>query len=257
MDGGVAEKLNNQAGICWVGIWTGTYPVQFTSPIVNGTQHNYELAYSAGFLALNPGESPSPQAETDLPLQSNIHLWENYIPNQLDDVETEVNCSLETRAFLLQTDDYYRFVFAEIMITGLKGVVPIQVYVTGLAGNYQKLFGTTLRADIGPFGNPVNGKLYYVSKNGTTQLANFRRQCRHMRTQEWVVNEGPTDGAACVEIQRMDGVDKAFQLMIQWQGRLGVRMIKFFYDRQLQAAQGSCAVDESAVPHIALEAPNA
>jgi hypothetical protein len=257
MDGGVAEKLNNQAGTCWVGIWNGTYPIQYTSPIVNGTQHNYELAYSAGFLALNAGESPSPQLETDLPLQSNIHLWENYIPNQIDDVETEVACSFETRAFLLQSDDYYRFVFAEIMVVCLKGVVPIQVYITGLAGNYQLLFQTTLRADIGPFGNPVNGKLYYVSKDGTTELENFRRQARHMRTQEWVVNEGPTDGAACTEIQRMDGVDKAFQVMIRWQGRLGIRMIKFFYDRQLQAAQGSCAVDESTTAHICLEAPNA
>jgi hypothetical protein len=257
MDGGVAEKLNNQAGVCWVGIWTGTYPVQYTSPIVNGTEHNYELSYSAGFLALNPGESPSPQPEADLPLQSNIHLWENYIPNQLDDVETEVHCSFETRAFLLQTDDYYRFIFAEIMIVGLKGVVPIQVYVTGLAGNYQPLFSTTLRADVGPFGNPVNGKLYYVTKNGTTKLENFRRQARHLRTQEWVVNEKPTDGAACAEIGRLDGIDKAFQLMIQWQGRLGVRMIKFFYDRQLQAAQGTCPVDESTTQHVALEAPNA
>ena len=256
MDGGVAEKLNNQAGICWVGIWTGTYPIQYSSPIIGGTQHNYELSYSSGFLAMNAGESPSPQIETDLPLQANIHLWENYIPNQLDDVETEVNCSFETRAFLLQTDDYYRFVFAEIMVVCLKGTVPVQVYITGLAGNYQLLFSTTLRADIGPFGHPVNGKLYYVSKNGTTQLENFRRQCRHMRTQEWVVNENATDGAACTEIQRMDGVDKAFQLMIQWQGRMGIRMIKFFYDRQLQAGQGSCAVDESDTQKICLEAPN-
>ena len=257
MDGGVAEKLNNQAGICWVGIWTGTYPVQFTSPIVDGTQHNYELAYSSGFLALNAGESPSPQIETDLPLQANIHLWENYIPNQLDDVETEVNCSFETRAFLLQTDDYYRFVFAEIMVVCLKGIVPVQVYITGLAGNYQLLFSTILRADIGPFGNPVNGKLYYVSKDGTTQLENFRRQARHLRTQEWVVNEKETDGAACTEIGRMDGIDKAFQMMIRWQGRMGIRMIKFFYDRQLQAGQGSCATDESDLQKICLEAPNA
>ena len=70
MDGGIAEKLNNQAGGCWVGIWTGTYPVQYTSPIISGTQHCYELSYSSGFLALNEGDSPSPQPETDLPLQS-------------------------------------------------------------------------------------------------------------------------------------------------------------------------------------------
>jgi hypothetical protein len=256
MDGGIAEKLNNTAGMCWVGIWVGSYPVKYTSPIINGTQHNYELSYSAGFLALNPGDSPSPQADQG-PLQAYIHLWENYIPNQIDDVETEVNCSFETRAFLLSTDDYYRFVFAEFMIVNLKGVVPVQVYVTGLAGNYQKLFSTTLRADVGPFGDisgPTQGMLYYVSQHGTTELENYRRQVRHMRTQEWVVNENPTDGAACVEISRYDGIDKAFQLMIQWQGRMGVRQIKFFYDRQLQSPQGVCPVDESTTAHIALEA---
>jgi hypothetical protein len=256
MDAGIAEKLNNTMGMCWVGIWVGSYPVQFTSPIIGGTQHNYELAYSAGFLALNPGDSPSPQPDSG-PLQANIHLWENFIPNQIDDVETAVNCSLETRAFLLTTDDYYRFVFAEFMIVNLKGVVPVQVYVTGLAGNYQKLFETTLRADAGPFGNTAvaNGVIYYKSLNGpTTLFENYRRQVRHLRTKKWVVNEQPTDGAACVEIDRFDGIDKAFQLMIQWQGRMGIRQIKFFYDRQLQSPQGYCPVDESTTPHITLEA---
>ena len=254
MDGGVAEKLNNQAGMCWVGIWTGTYPVQYTSPIINGTQHNYELSYSSGFLAVNEGDSPSPQPETDMPLQAYIHLWENYMPNQITDVEANIHCSLETRAFLLQTDDYYRFVFAEFMLCNLKGTVPIQVYITGLAGNYQPLFSTTLRADVGPWGNPsIDTKLYYIAKGQTTIFENYRKQVRHMRTQEFIVHESP-DAAACVEIQRLDGVDKAFQLMIQWQGRLGIRQLKFFYDRQLQSPQGVCPVDESTTPHIVLEA---
>ena len=254
MDGGVAEKLNNPVGLCWVGIWTGTYPVQYTAPIINGTQHNYELSYSSGFLAINQGDSPSPQPETNMPLQANIHLWENYMPNQITDVETNIHCSFETRAFLLQTDDYYRFVFAEFMIVNLKGTVPVQAYVIGLAGNYQPLFSTTLRADVGPWGNPsIQSKLYYVAKGQTTQFENYRRQVRHARTPEFIVHESP-DGAACVEIQRMDGVDKAFQIMLQWQGRMGIRQMKFFYDRQLQSPQGVCPVDESTTPHIVLEA---
>jgi hypothetical protein len=254
MDSGISEKLNSTTGTCWTGIWTGTYPIQFTSPIINGTQHNYELAYSSGFLALDEGESPSPQPDTTKPLQAYIHLFENYIPNQIDDVETEVHCSLETKAFTLATDDYYRFVFAEFMLVNLSGTVPVQVYVTGLAGNYQLLFSTTLRADTGPWGNPTKDTLlYYVAQGKTTEFENYRRQVRHMRTQEFIVHES-SDSAACTEIQRLDGVDKAFQLMIQWQGRLGVRQLKFFYDRQLQSPQGLCPVDESATPHIVLEA---
>jgi hypothetical protein len=261
MDAGIAEKLNNTGGTCWSGIWTGTYPIQYTSPIVGGTQHNYELAYSAGYMALDAGESPSPQPETDLPPQAYIHLFENYIPNQIDGVETSINCSLETRAYTLATDDYYRFVFAEFLLVNLKGIVPVQVYVAGLAGNYQPLFSTTLRSDIGPWGNSHKETvLYYVAKaqpgveaGTSTEFENYRRQVRHMRTSEFIVHESQ-DAAACVEIQRPDGVDKAFQLMIQWQGRLGVRQIKFFYDRQLQSPQGVCPVDESQISHIALEA---
>jgi hypothetical protein len=75
-----------------------------------------------------------------------------------------------------------------------------------------------------------------------------------MRTQEWVVNEKPTDGAACLEIGRNDGVDKGFQLMVQWQGRLGLRQLKFFYDRQLQSPSGACPVDETNIPKVVLEA---
>jgi hypothetical protein len=253
LDAGVAEKLNNTIGICWSGIWIGTYPVQYTSPIINGTQHNYELAYSSGFLALNQGDSPSPQTDPG-PLQANIHLWENFIPNQFTNVEDPIHCSFETRAYTLQTDDYYRFCFAEFMIVNLKGTVPVQVYVMGLAGNYQPLFSTTLRADVGPWGNPTEDtKLYYVAQGQTTIFETYRRQVRHMRTSEFIVHESP-DAAACVEIMRPDGIDKAFLLMVQWQGRMGIRQLKFFYDRQLQSPQGVCPIDESATPHITLEA---
>jgi hypothetical protein len=254
MDAGIAEKLNNTGGMCWTGIWVGTFPIQFSSPIVEGTQHNYELAYSSGYLALGATDSPSPQPETDLPPQSYIHLYENFIPNQIDGTETNIHCSFETKAFILATDDYYRFVFAEFMLTNLKGVVPIKVYFTGLGGNYQLLFKTTLRADVGPWGNPTpDTVLYYHSQSGTTEFENYRRQVRHMRASDWVVKES-NDKSACIEINRFDGVDKAFQLMVQWQGRLGIRQIKFFYDRQLQAPQGQCPVDESITPHIVLEA---
>jgi hypothetical protein len=253
LDSGIAEKLNNPAGMCWSGVWTGTFPVQFVSPIIDGTQRNYELSYSGGFLALNQGDSPSPQID-NAPLQSYIHLWENFVPNQIDDVESSIHCSLETKAYTLQTDDYYRFVFAEFMLCQLKGIVPFQCYVTGLAGNYQLLFETTLRADVGPWGNPEQTTvLYYVALNRTTEFESYRRQVRHLRSQEFVVHAS-NDGAACVEIGRLDGVDKAFQLLIQWQGRLGIRQLKFFYDRQLQSPQGQCPVDESLTPHITLEA---
>jgi hypothetical protein len=145
-------------------------------------------------------------------------------------------------------------VFAEFMLVNLKGIVPFQVYVTGLAGNYQPLFSTTLRADISPWGNPDQETvLYYVALDQTTLFENYRRQVRHLRSQEFVVHQSP-DAAACVEIERPDGVDKAFQLMLQWQGRLGIRALKFFYDRQLQSPQGQCPVDESATPHITVEA---
>lgn len=257
MDAGIAEKLNNTGGMCWSGLWAGTYPVQFTSPIIKGVQHNYELSYSAGYLALNYGDSPSPQPETDLPPQAYIHLWENFIPNQIDACETAISCSLETKAYTLTTDDYYRFVFAEFMLVNLKGTVPVQVYVTGLAGNYQLLFSTKLRADIGPWGNPSQSTvLYYVSAGRKTLFENYRRQVRHLRTKEFIINneDYPSDGAACLEIGRQDGIDKGFQLMIQWQGRLGIRQLKFFYDRQLQSPQGVCPVDESQTPKIVLEA---
>jgi hypothetical protein len=95
--------------------------------------------------------------------------------------------------------------------------------------------------------------LYYVAKNQTTLFENYRRQVRHLRTQEFIVHQS-VDAAACTEIERLDGVDKAFQLMLQWQGRLGIRALKFFYDRQLQSPQGQCPVDESNTPHIVLEA---
>lgn len=256
MDAGIAEKLNNTAGMCWSSIWVGTFPVQFASPIIDGTQHNYELSYCSGFLALQAGDSPSPQPETQYPDQAYIHVWENFMPNLIANVEDPVSCSFETKAYTLATDDYYRFAFAEFMIVQLKGVVPFQCYVCGLAGNYVQLFTTTLRADIGPWGNPSQeAVLYYVNvQGGTTTFENYRKQVRHLRSMDFVVKDDTDDGASAIEILRPAGIDKAFQIMCQWQGKLGIRQLKFFYDRQIQQPYGNVPVDEAITPHITLEA---
>jgi hypothetical protein len=90
-----------------------------------------------------------------------------------------------------------------------------QVYITGLAGNYQLLFSTTLRADTGPWGSPPDAVLYYVAGAGeqvpagtSSQFENYRSQVRHLRSAEFIVHESD-DKTACTEIQRLDGVDKS------------------------------------------------
>jgi len=60
MDGSPMALLGSQAGPCWVGIWTGTFPVQFVTGEVQDVPRCFELSYSC-----NPATATDGFSEPD------------------------------------------------------------------------------------------------------------------------------------------------------------------------------------------------
>ena len=125
-DAGVAPKLNSNAGACWTGVWTGTYPVQFATLIYSGVEHNYELSYANGYMEEGGFKYP-------------VSLWENFLRNQYDDDITPVRCQWESRMFRMVNDESMQACFIEVLVTHLSGTVTMDFSLGGVAGLYNLL----------------------------------------------------------------------------------------------------------------------
>lgn len=248
MDGGVANKLQSSSGICWSSVWTGTFPVQFSTFKVNGVEHCLELSYSGGSLA-SGGNAQG------------IHLWENFLPGiQKDDNTTPVQSSMETRMYMCPNDELNQACFVELQLANVYGNVTLNFYMAGIAGLYQLVSVAQLRADIGPFGNtsaPGGGTLFYgFTGQANTQLESFRPQTRYVRSAETVVTAGSlanSQNPHMIELGTLDWIDKGFQILLTWTGNMGARAIKFFYLPRSEPSIGQLGPSEFSTPKIVLE----
>jgi hypothetical protein len=248
MDGGICNKLASSQGICWSGVWTGTFPVQFSTFKVNGVEHNLELSYSGGYL-------------TQSAQQKGIHLWENFIPGILnDDNTTPVQSSMETRMYMCPNDELHQCCYVELQLANVYGNVTLNFNIAGIAGLYQLVSTAVLRADVGPFGNtaaPGGGTLYYVfGGQPNSIMQSYRPQTRYVRSSETVITAASlanTQNPHMIELGVLDWIDKGFQILLTWTGNMGVRAIKFFYRPQSESAIGILPPNESVTPKIVLE----
>lgn len=237
MDGGIASKLNGSSNPVWSSVWTGTYPVQYANVVADGVERLYHLAYSAGTI---PDANANP---------CGIHLWEDFQQRSVDAGVTRIKSQLESR-FLIPSsapEQFVRAAFIELHAVNVQGKVDVQVYLAGIAGHYQLIGTALLNAQEGPFGNPANPTFTVGAV-----LQSYRSQNRYLRTPEIALDA--TRNTACVEIGRLDGIDRGFQVLVKWQGRMGVRRLQLYFDVATESPLGACMPDETGESNILVEA---
>jgi hypothetical protein len=236
MDGSPQAQLGSTAGPCFAGIWTGTFPVQFATGEVQDVPRCFELSYSC-----NPLEMPNGQL-------SHIAIWEDFIGRRTDYLDTPISCSWETKIFeVSQIGELMRFRYAEIDIVELIGEVSLQIYYAGIKGHYRLCYEMVLNAEEGLPGS-ANFPIWTYSGLATdTLIQTFRPQTRTVRTPDFSGNQFENDNCAdtCeVESQYIHNVDKGFQLLFNWQGRMGIREVRLFIDTYPQPGTGLCTPTE-------------
>jgi hypothetical protein len=241
MDGGIAPKLNQAAGLCWTGVWTGTYPVQFATIIYSGVEHNYELSYSNGYMLAGSQLQP-------------ISIWENFLTMvQNDDGITPVRSQFETRMFRMPNDEMMQACFVEVLISNLSGIATLSFSIGGIAGLYNLLSTSTFRADVGPFFNPAMMTIYYGFPGFVdTVIESYRPQNRYARSTETIIESNP-NSAHIIEVGYSDYIDKGFQILLEWSGNLAIRGVKFYYRPFSIGSIGKLPSDEITA-NIVLEA---
>jgi hypothetical protein len=243
MDSGTASKLNGSTAPIWSSLWTGTFPVQYANVVSGGVERLYHLAYSAGTV---PDSSGRPLG---------IHLWEDFQQRCVDASITRVESQLETRFLIASSapEQFVRAAFVELHAVNVKARVDVSVYLAGISGHYQFIGTAVLRSDEGPAGSPLFARFSIGSTaQPNSVLQSFRAQNRYLRTPEVAIDAARN--SACVEIGRLDGVDRGFQVLVKWKGRMGIRRLQLYVDVATESPLGACMPDESAKQNVLLEA---
>jgi hypothetical protein len=237
MDGSPMTVMSAQGAPCWVGIWTGTFPVQFAAGEIQDVPRCFELSYSCQSAQAADGS------------QSRIQLWEDFVSPRTDHQDTPIDCRWETKIFeLSQIGELCRFKYCEIDVVELIGEVDLTIYYAPIKAHYRLLYELHLSAEEGM---PGNKNFPIFSYNGTatdTILDSFRPQTRTVRTPDFSGSaEENDDGCAetCeIESEYQHDVDRGFQLLFNWKGRMGIRELRLFVEPYPQPGIGQCTPTE-------------
>lgn len=230
LDYAAASEWGENKNPAWCGVWTGTRPVEWTSGVIDGQSRCFH--FSVDYSATNDG--------------SYNHLWESFQPERVDSYlqinPDKTTTTLYNRIYsqfetplLGDQMDLKQFKYAEIECTQIGGTVDVEVSFKGSKGNYNSILKKRLLAvtdnyqwDNTPYEDQIKS------------LGLLNTQYRRLIT-ESAQRDSLT--STC-ESKLTDDVDKAFSLLIEWCGELGVEVIRTFMDPWIEKSTGSPQGDE-------------
>lgn len=216
LDYAAASEWNQSRSPAWAGVWNGTRPVSWTTGVIDGTPRAFH--FSVDYSPSNDG--------------SYNHLWESFLPERYDtylsinpDGSTtqfynRIYCQMET-ALLGDGFGHKQFVYGELECLQIGGTVDVKVSFRGSKGTYSPILSTRLLAVTEPYQyatNPANDLI--------ADLGLLRTQYRRLTTEN--VQRNPKL-QSCESDLTLD-VDKAFSLLVEWCGELGVEAVRLFMD---------------------------
>jgi hypothetical protein len=240
------EKLNSQTMVldyapasewsqnkipAWYGVWTGIRPVEWTTGTVDGQQRCF--GFSIDYAATSDG--------------SYNHLWEAFSPNKYDtffdvlsDGSTQksyarIYCQFET-ARLGDLMDLKQFIFAEIEAMEVGGITDVSVSFRGSKGKYKNVLKKRLLA--------VTDEFQYQNTPEQEKIGNaaiLNSQYRRIVTE---TAQRTADYETCESDFTID-IDKAFSILIEWCGQLGVEVVRVFMDPYPERSLGFPKRDET------------
>lgn len=239
LDYAAASEWGQARTPAWCGTWEGTRPVEWTTGVVDGQPRCFH--FSIDYTATNDG--------------SYNHLWESFMPERTDSY-LRINQDGSTTRFYnriysqIETAqmgdgmDLKQFAYAEIECKEIGGTVDIQASFRGSKGSYQKVLERRIMA--------VTERYQYENtpfEDEISKLGFLNSQYRRLVTESAVRN---ATYETCESPLTAD-IDKAFSILIEWCGELGVEIVRVFIDPWSEKSVGipnsnemlSCVVGES------------
>ncbi len=113
-----------------------------------------------------------------------------------------------------------KFKFAVLELVEIYGTVDITVYFGGMKGPWYKIAEGVIQAEIGCIGSHQQPRI-----TKTSRIQKFKKQSRSFSTMEFAAK-----GKGCSPEIQLPGMDKGFQLLIEWRGQMGIREVQFNMD---------------------------
>jgi len=230
LDYAAAAEWNQARNPAWAGVWTGIRPIEWVSGVVTSAPRIF--AFSVDYGRTNDG--------------SHIHLWEAFVPERYDtylninedgSTTTLVNriyCQMET-ALLGDSMDLKQLAYAEIDCAQIAGTVDVKVSYRGTKGTYQPILNTRILA-------ATEGYEYDTSyaSNDIDKFGFLQTQHRRLITE----SVQPNSAEKSCESNFLLNIDKAFSLLIEWCGGLGVESLRMYQDPFQDRSTGQVTLDE-------------
>lgn len=230
LDYAPAAEWGTQKIPAWCGVWTGTRPVEWISGVVNGTPRCFH--FSVDYAPTNDG--------------SYNHLWECFTENRYDeylDIDKDGNsinkisriyCQMET-GLLGDGLDFKQFQYAEIEACEIGGTVDTKISYRGSKGFYQNILDTRILA--------VTEDYQWINSdyaNEIEKLGFLNTQYRRLITE----NSQRRPSAITCESRLTNDIDKAFSILIEWCGEMGIESLRIFIDPWSERSTGVPQIPE-------------
>ena len=211
----------------WAGAWIGPQPAQWGKATIYGRQRLFCASHDV-----------TTRDETK------IHIWEALDETREDNDGNRIKCQFVTKQTFTE-GMRKKFLFAEISVVEMLGLVGLKAYVSGARGKSFEILDTTLSAEKGSIGAPGQTLIRL-----DTIMEAYRPQSRMVTTQEFTMQD-----ADCHAETEEAGIDNGFQITVEWTGRMGIASIVIYTkDAEGNKAIATCYDSEAAEVNKVTEA---
>lgn len=211
-----ASLVNSQ----WQGVWTGIRPIEWATANIGGRVRTFCMS---------------------MDYDGVIRIWEGFNGNRADN-NGSIKWTIETRAHAMTDSPFSQAVFRyfRLLLTQVYGTLEMKGYWKGLRGKYHQLLDTSVYATPGSV--LLNNPNYYPLTN-TTINENFSKQTRDILSKDNRAKELCT--SAMVESPNQDDIDRAFSLLLQFEGIGAVKAYRLAVDYNPDNTEGAVVPPET------------
>jgi len=215
------NTITNFGGTGWQGVWTGLRPIEWATESIYGKIRNYCLS---------------------LDYDGQLRIWEGFNGNRCDN-NNPISWAIETKAHNVNMTNpmftYSVFRYFRLLLSEIYGNLTINGYWKGLRGQYHQLLDTAVTATPGSI--LLNNPDYLPIINNTPAI-NFVKQTRDILSKDNRITEENT--SVNVESQFQDDIDRAFSLLLQFNGVGALKAYRIAVDANPDNTEGAVVPPE-------------
>ena len=229
LDYAAASELTQSEIPAWAGVWNGTRPIEWVSGTIE--QQPRLFHFSVDYVPTTDG--------------SFNHLWESFLPERVDSyLQINPDGSTTTKysriysqaetALMGDGMDLKQLKYGELDCSQIGGTVDLRVSYRGSKGAYQPILNTRFLAVTDEYQFDKTPQAQSIAEYGI-----LRTQHRRVSTE----SVQRLDVSSC-ETRYSSDVDKAFSLLVEWCGELGLEAVRVFMDPWQEVSVGIPQADE-------------